>query len=151
MHLQKGYRRSQGLVFRKNDKNFADFNSDFVKNFQRIINNSEINMINRNRGSGTRVLLDHYLVDQQPSGFFQEAKSHNSVAAAIAQKRADWGFAIRSVAEDLGLGFIPIQDEEYDFVIPNERLQRTEVEKFISLLEEKEIKQKLADLGLKTR
>ena len=108
-------------------------------------------MINRNRGSGTRVLLDHYLVDQQPSGFFQEAKSHNSVAAAIAQKRADWGFAIRSVAEDLGLGFIPIQDEEYDFVIPNERLQRTEVEKFISLLEEKEIKQKLADLGLKTR
>ncbi len=151
MHLQKGYRRSQGLVFRKNDKNFADFNSDFVKNFQRIINNSEINMINRNRGSGTRVLLDHYLVDQQPSGFFQEAKSHNSVAAAISQKRADWGFAIRSVAEDLELGFIPIQDEEYDFVIPNERLQRTEVEKFISLLEEKEIKQKLADLGLKTR
>ncbi len=150
MHLQKGYRRSQGLIFRKNDKNFADFDTDFEKNFQRILNNSEVNMINRNRGSGTRVLLDHYLVDQQPSGFFQEAKSHNSVAAAVAQKRADWGFAIRSVAEDLGLGFIPIRDEEYDFVIPKERLQRNEVVKFIGLFEEKEIKKKLADLGLKT-
>ncbi len=150
MHLQKGYRRSQGLIFRKNDKNFADFDTDFGKNFQRILNNSEVNMINRNRGSGTRVLLDHYLVGQQPSGFFQEAKSHNSVAAAVAQKRADWGFAIRSVAEDLGLGFFPIRDEEYDFVIPKERLQRNEVEKFIGLLEEKEIKKKLADLDLKT-
>ena len=107
-------------------------------------------MINRNRGSGTRVLLDHYLTDQQPSGFFQEAKSHNSVAAAVAQKRADWGFAIRSVAEDSGLEFIPIQDEEYDFVIPKERLQRPEVARFLSLLEEKDIQKKLAELGLKT-
>ena len=107
-------------------------------------------MINRNRGSGTRVLLDRYLVDQQPSGFFQEAKSHNSVAAAVAQKRADWGVAIRSVAEDSGLGFIPIQDEEYDFVIPKERLQRPEVAKFLSLLEENDIRKKLAEFGLET-
>ena len=107
-------------------------------------------MINRNRGSGTRVLLDRYLADQKPSGFFQEAKSHNSVAAAVAQKRADWGVAIRSVAEDSGLGFIPIQDEEYDFVIPKERFQRPEVTRFLSLLEEKDIKNKLAERGLKT-
>ena len=150
LHLQKGYRRSQGLLFRKDDENFADCNSNFEKIFQQVISNPEVHMINRNRGSGTRVLLDRYLADQQPSGFFQEAKSHNSVAAAVAQKRADWGFAIRSVAEDSGLGFIPIQDEEYDFVIPKERLQRPEVAKFLSLLEEKDIQKKLAELGLKT-
>ena len=150
LHLQKGYRRSQGLLFRKDDENFADCNSNFEKIFQQVISNPEVHMINRNRGSGTRVLLDRYLADQQPSGFFQEAKSHNSVAAAVAQKRADWGFAIRSVAEDSGLGFIPIQDEEYDFVIPKERLQRPKVARFLSLLEEKDIQKKLAELGLKT-
>ena len=70
--------------------------------------------------------------------------------AAVFQKRADWGFAIRSVAEDSGLGVIPIQDEEYDFVIPKKRLQRPEVSRFLSLLEEKDIKKKLAELGLET-
>ncbi len=148
--MHKGYRRSQGLIFRKDDENFADSHTDFVKFFQQVINNPEVHMINRNRGSGTRVLLDSYLTDQQPSGFFQEAKSHNSVAAAVAQKRADWGFAIRSVSDHAGLGFIPIQDEEYDFVIPKERLKRPEVAKFLSLLEEIDIRKKLAELGLET-
>ena len=150
LHLQKGYRRSQGVLFRKDDENFADCITDFKNFFQQVLNNPGVHMINRNRGSGTRVLLDRYLADQQPSGFFHEAKSHNSVAAAVAQKRADWGFAIRSVAEDSGLGFIPIQDEEYDFVIPKERLQRPEVARFLSLLEEKDIQKKLAEFGLKT-
>ena len=109
------------------------FSNDFEKFIKQIINDPEVHMINRNRGSGTRVLLDRYLSDQQPSGFFQEAKSHNSVAAAVAQKRADWGFAIRSVAEESGLGFIPIQDEEYDFVKPKERLQRPEINSFLKL------------------
>ena len=147
LHLHKGYRRSQGLIFRKDDKKFANFSNDFGKYFQQIITDPEVHMINRNRGSGTRVLLDRYLSDQQPSGFYQEAKSHNSVAAAVAQKRADWGFAIQSVAEGAGLGFIPIQDEEYDFVIPKERLQISEVTRFLCLLEEKDIKKKLAEMG----
>ena len=150
LHLQKGYRRSQGLIFRKDDENFSACKTAFENFFHQIMNNPELHMINRNRGSGTRVLLDRYLEEKQPSGFFQEAKSHNSVASAVAQKRADWGFAIRSVAEDLGLGFIPIQDEEYDFFIPKERLQRPEVNIFLSLLKEKNIKKKLAELGLKT-
>ncbi len=150
LHLHKGYKRSQGLIFRKDDKNFSARKTVFENFIHQIMNNPEVHMINRNRGSGTRVLLDRYLAEKQPSGFFQEAKSHNSVASAVAQKRADWGFAIRSVAEDLGLGFIPIQDEEYDFFIPKERLQRPEVTIFLSLLKEKNIKKKLAEFGLKT-
>ena len=83
--------------------------------------------------------------------YHQEAKSHNSVAAAIAQKRAEWGIAIRSVAEDLGLGFFPIQDEEYDFILPKNRLERPEVIQFLSLLEEKKTQKNLIKLGLKTQ
>jgi len=150
LHLQKGYRRSQGLLFRKDDSNFTDFKSDFENAIQQLINNPEVRMINRNRGSGTRILLDRLLADQRPAGFFQEAKSHNSVAAAISQNRADWGIAIRSVAEDLGLGFYPIQDEEYDFILPKNRLERPEVALFLSLLQETEIQNKLAIFGLRT-
>ena len=150
LHLQKGYRRSQGLLFRKDDSNFTDLKSDFENAIQQIINNAEVRIINRNRGSGTRILLDRLLADQRPAGFFQEAKSHNSVAAAISQNRADWGIAIRSVAEDLGLGFYPIQDEEYDFILPKNRLERPEVALFLSLLQETEIKNKLARFGLRT-
>jgi len=150
LYLQKGYRRSQGLLFRKDDSNFTDFKSDFENAIQQLINNPEVRMINRNRGSGTRILLDHLLTDQRPAGFFQEAKSHNSVAAAISQNRADWGIAIRSVAEDLGLGFYPIQDEEYDFILPKNRLDRPEVALFLSLLQETEIQNKLAKFGLRT-
>ena len=112
--------------------------------------NQNVRMINRNLGSGTRVLLDRLLAGQRPSGFFQEAKSHNSVAAAIAQKRADWGIAIRSVAEDSGLDFFPMQDEEYDFIIPNKRLNRPEVRQFINLLQEANIQSQLNKLGLST-
>ncbi|MBS1254616.1 MAG: Molybdopterin molybdenumtransferase 2 [Deltaproteobacteria bacterium] len=148
LHLHKGYRRSQGLLFRKDDRNFAGCESDVEKTIRQIIENPEIRMINRNRGSGTRILLDRYLADQRPSGFFLEAKSHNSVAAAVSQKRADWGIAIRSVAEDLGLGFVPIQDEEYDFIIPKNRLERPEISRFLRLLEEKQIRKNLAKLGL---
>jgi len=150
LHLQKGYRRSQGLLFRKDDSNFTDFKSDFENAIQQLINNPEVRMINRNRGSGTRILLDHLLTDQRPAGFFQEAKSHNSVAAAISQNRADWGIAIRSVAEDLGLGFYPIQDEEYDFILPKNRLERPEVALFLSLLQETDIQNTLAKFGLRT-
>ena len=150
LHLQKGYRRSQGLLFRKDDSNFTDFKSDFENAIQQIINNAEVRMINRNRGSGTRILLDRLLADQRPAGFFQEAKSHNSVAAAISQNRADWGIAIRSVAEDLGLGFYPIQDEEYDFILPKNRLERPDVALFLSLLQETDIQNKLAKFGLRT-
>ena len=150
LHLQKGYRRSQGLLFRKDDSNFTDFKSDFENAIQQLINNPEVRMINRNRGSGTRILLDHLLTDQRPAGFFQEAKSHNSVAAAISQNRADWGIAIRSVAEDLGLGFYPIQDEEYDFILPKNRLERPEVALFLSLFQETDIQNKLTKFGLRT-
>ncbi len=148
--LIKGYRRSQGLLFRKDDSRFALVKQNIQETIRQLMENQNVRMINRNLGSGTRVLLDRLLAGQRPSGFFQEAKSHNSVAAAIAQKRADWGIAIRSVAEDSGLDFFPMQDEEYDFIIPNKRLNRPEVKQFINLLQEANIQSQLNKLGLST-
>ena len=148
--LIKGYRRSQGLLFRKDDSRFALVKQNFQETIRQLIENQNVRMINRNLGSGTRILLDRLLAGQRPSGFFQEAKSHNSVAAAITHKRADWGIAIRSVAEDSGLDFFPMQDEEYDFIIPNKRLKRQEVRQFINLLQEANIQTQLNKLGLST-
>ena len=56
--------------------------------------------------------------------------------------------AIRSVAEDQGLGFIPLQDEEYDFIIPESRLQKPAVQALIGLLDEKPIIERLEQMGL---
>ena len=148
--LIKGYRRSQGLLFRKDDSRFALVKQNIQETIRQLMENQNVRMINRNLGSGTRVLLDRLLAGQRPSGFFQEAKSHNSVAAAITHKRADWGIAIRSVAEDSGLDFFPMQDEEYDFIIPNKRLKRQEVRQFINLLQEANIQTQLNKLGLST-
>ena len=150
LDLIKGYRRSQGLLFRKDDSRFALIKQNFEGTIRQLMENQNVRMINRNLGSGTRVLLDRLLAGQRPSGFFQEAKSHNSVAAAIAQKRADWGIAIHSVAEDSGLDFFQMQDEEYDFIIPNKRLKRPEVRQFINLLHEANIQSQLNKLGLST-
>ena len=147
LHLEKGYRRIQGLVFRKDDPNFSICDGSIDKIIKHINKNSDIRMINRNRGSGTRILLDNLLNDFRPPGYSQEAKSHNSDAAAISQKRADWGIAIRSVAEGLSLGFYPIQNEEYDFIIPKERIKRTEVIEFLKLLKENKIRKHLKYLG----
>jgi putative molybdopterin biosynthesis protein len=146
--LIKGYRRSQGLLFRKDDSRFALVKQNFEETIRQLMEDKNVRMINRNLGSGTRVLLDRLLLEQRPSGFFQEAKSHNSVAAAIAQKRADWGIAIHSVAEDSGLAFFPMQDEEYDFIIPQKRLKRTEVRQFLNLLQQPNIQLQLNKLGL---
>ena len=65
-------------------------------------------MVNRNAGSGTRIIIDRLLGAARPSGYGVQTKSHNAVAAAVAQGRADWGVAIDTVARQYGLGFIPV-------------------------------------------
>ena len=91
-------------------------------------------MVNRNAGSGTRVLVDQVLRGARPPGYASQPKSHNAVAAAVAQGRADWGVAIRTVAAQYGLRFLPLQAEQYDFVVPDARLGREPVQRFIALL-----------------
>ena len=146
--LVKGYKRKQGILYRLDDCRFDRLAEDFDRILQEILNNPDVRLINRNRGSGTRVLLDQLMGSHRPAGFFSEAKSHNAVAATIAQGRADWGMAIESVGKDLGLGFFPMQDEEYDFVISKTRLNKPAVRTFLEILDRPTTKEALAKMGL---
>jgi putative molybdopterin biosynthesis protein len=106
-------------------------------------------MINRNAGSGTRILIDRLLDGKQPPGYGVQAKSHNAVATGVAQGRADWGMAIDTVARQYGLGFIPVQEEHYDFVVPQARRDRPGVQVFIGLLQESAVRARLRALGFR--
>ena len=147
--LEKGYGRKQGFVFRRDDARFAGKPLDAA--LAAALADPACRMINRNRGSGTRILIDGLLGKARPAGFHVEAKSHNAVAASVAQGRADWGIAIEHVAHGLDLGFLPMQDEEYDFVIPKSRLDRPAVRAFLDLLSEAQVREGLAELGMRVR
>lgn len=84
--------------------------------------------VNRQRGAGTRLLLDYELkqrgiTPEQISGYDREEYTHLGVAVAIATGIADSGLGIRSAAIALGLEFIPVGWERYDFAIPVEQLE----------------------------
>src|SRR4029450_6130595 len=100
-------------------------------------------MVNRNPGSGTRILIDKLLGDARPSGYGVQTRSHNAVAAAVAQNRADWGIAIDTVAREYGLGFVPYQEERYDFIVPKPRMDRPAVQAFRALLEDDAVRERL--------
>ena len=105
-------------------------------------------MVNRNQGSGTRILIDQLLQGAKPSGYQVQTRSHNAVAAAVVQRRADWGIAIESAVTDSTLGFLPLQDEQYDFVIPKSRVSRPAVCAFKALLADPEVIAALEKRGL---
>ena len=113
--LIKGWRRLQGLVFARGDKRFEGRDIDGA--VAAALADPTCLLVNRNAGAGTRTLIDRLLKGAKPPGYWNQPRSHNAVAAAVAQGRADWGVAIRPVAEALGLGFIPLADEEYDFAV----------------------------------
>ena len=143
--LVPGYRRLQGIVYRMGDPRFAGRSVDAA--LAAALAAPDCLMVNRNAGSGTRILTDRLLNGAQPPGYWSQPKSHNAVAVAVAQNRADWGMAIESVARQYGLGFIPAQDERYDFVVPNTRLDRTPVQKFCAALDDSLVRGALTALG----
>jgi len=129
LRLAPGYRRLQGVVFRRDDARFSGLSS--AVDAMRI---EGALMVNRNAGSGTRILIDRALGGVRPPGYSAQTKSHNAVAVAVAQGRADWGVAIETVAAEYGLGFLPLQAEHYDFVMPAARMDRAPVRRFLELL-----------------
>ena len=143
--LIPGYRRLQGIVFRNGDQRFELRSVE--KAVEAALSGADCLMICRNAGSGTRVLIDRLLKGSRPAGYWSQPKSHNAVAAAVAQMRADWGVTIDSVARRYGLGFIPIQDEHYDFVVPRVKLQRPAVIRFSALLLDASLREALVAAG----
>jgi putative molybdopterin biosynthesis protein len=147
----KGYRRLQGIMVRKG-------NPKRVKELKDLLREDVI-FVNRNRGSGTRVLTDHMLktiakkdgedfieLVKSINGYRWEAKTHSAVAAAIHQGRADMGVGVKSVAEAYGLDFIPIGYEDYDFVVNPESREKWSVKLFLRYLRSDEFKRLLQKL-----
>ena len=146
LELVPGYRRLQGVVFRRDDPLLSGCGSA-LDAVAAAIANPDYLMINRNAGSGTRILIDRVLLKgAQPAGYWSQPKSHNAVAVAVAQHRVDWGVAIESVARQYGLGFLPVQEEHYDFILPRARAERPAVRRFVELLDDKEVRLALAEL-----
>jgi putative molybdopterin biosynthesis protein len=113
MRLIPGWKRLQGLVFRRGDMRFEG--RSIPDAVAAALGDPACIMVNRNQGAGTRTLIDALLAGHRPPGYWNQPRSHNAVAAAIAQARADWGVAIRPVAEAQGLAFLPLAHEHYDF------------------------------------
>ncbi|MEA2869451.1 MAG: molybdopterin molybdotransferase, partial [Bradyrhizobium sp.] len=76
-------------------------------------------------------------------------RSHNAVAAAVAQQRADWGMTIAPVAHASGLGFIPLAEEHYDFALVTARKQRSAVLTFLESLASEESRGALVQAGFR--
>ena len=142
--LVEGYGRSQGVVCRRDDSRFEGRTPDEIVSL--ALADSSIVMVSRNQGSGTRILIDRLLKGARPSGYAVQPGNHSAVAAAIVQHRADWGVAIEATARSADLAFIPLQDEQFDFAVPNSRLLRPAVRAFIALLSEQTIRQHLRSM-----
>jgi putative molybdopterin biosynthesis protein len=147
LDLVPGWRRMQGIVFRKNDARFEGLNAEAA--VRAALSESGCIMVNRNQGAGTRILIDRLLGEARPDGYWNQPKSHNAVAAAIAQHRADWGVTIAPVAREAGLGFIPIAEEHYDFALVKARETRPAVQAFLQALASDEVRVALEQAGFR--
>ncbi len=142
MALIKGVNRVQGILVQKGNPLHIQGISDLTR----------VQYINRQRGAGTRVLLDYLLKQEgispdQIQGYQREAATHMAVAAAIQGGSADAGMGILSAANALGLDFIPVGNEEYDFALPVEYLELEQVQHFLSVLKSDAFRKKVQALG----
>jgi putative molybdopterin biosynthesis protein len=109
--------REQGLIVTKG-------NPKGIKSL-RDLSRPEVQFVNRQRGAGTRVLLDYHLnlmaISQNSiEGYLQDEYTHLGVAASVASGRADCGLGIAAAAQALDLDFVPLFQERYDLVIPKQ-------------------------------
>jgi putative molybdopterin biosynthesis protein len=144
--LVPGWRRMQGLVYRRGDMRFESKTVEAA--LQTALADPSCHMVNRNAGAGTRILIDRLLGGEKPPGYANQPRSHNAVAAAIKQERADWGIAIATVAELYGLAFLPIAPEHYDFLLVESRRDQPAVKAFLAALQDPSVRERLRALGM---
>lgn len=147
LELVPGWRRMQGIVFRRGDTRFEGLSAeDAVRS---ALADPACIMVNRNQGAGTRILIDRLLGGARPDGYWNQPRSHNAVAAAVVQHRADWGMTIAPVAHASNLGFIPFAEEHYDFALVTARKQRSAVQAFLDALASEEGRAALEQAGFR--
>lgn len=142
VRLIKGVKRIQGLMVQKgNPLGIKDF-ADIAKG----------RYLNRQKGSGTRVLCDYLIKKHQIDvnlieGYENEEFTHTAVAAGIKNGNADMGLGIASAAKMYDLDFIPVCNEEYDFLVSEDAIENESVKLFFKILESEEFKERLEKLG----
>ena len=152
--LVKGYIREQGLILPKGNPLGIRGIADLIG--KRIVN--------RTAGSGTRTLFDlelkklaaarHVPVEElidAIQGYDVEAKTHSAVASAILSGKADAGLGIRTVADQNGLDFVPLRDEEYDFVVRRQQADKPAIKAFLEILRSEEFRSRLKSLGYRAQ
>jgi putative molybdopterin biosynthesis protein len=147
LELVEGWRRMQGLVFRRGDVRFEGRGPDEA--VAAALADPNCHMVNRNAGAGTRIVIDGLLAGRRPEGYSNQPRSHNAVAAAVARGRADWGVAIEQVARAYGLGFIPLGEEHYDFALVSARRDGPGVAAFLEALGDPGILDTLREMGFR--
>lgn len=142
--LVKGVKRQQGFMVAKGNP----------KNINKIedLTRKDVTFVNRQRGSGTRILTDYLLkksgLDKNSiCGYNRDMTTHMAVAAAVSSGTADTGVGVYSAAKAMDLDFIPIGFEEYDFVIPDIYMNTDMIQAFLKVLESSWFKMTLKVLG----
>ncbi|MFP4671987.1 MAG: molybdopterin biosynthesis protein [Desulfohalobiaceae bacterium] len=136
--------RQQGFILPKG-------NPKGIQGLQDLLRD-EVRFINRQRGSGTRILLDHHLGQQginprQIQGYQQEEYTHMAVAVNVLTGSADCGLGIKAAAQALDLDFVPLARERYDLVLPEESLEEQKVQTVLELLQSPSFQEKIQGLG----
>ncbi len=136
--------RQQGLIVNKG-------NPHNIKGMEDLMD-GKLRFANRQRGSGTRVLLDHLLKlkgleRQRVIGYNEELPTHMAVAMAVKEGRADVGLGIRAAASALDLDFIPLAEEPFDLVLPKRALEDERVKGLLDILSSSELRKRIEGLG----
>jgi len=138
------------LVYREQGLIVAPGNPKGIKSLQDLAR-PEVTFVNRQRGAGTRVLLDYHLKKlginpAQVQGYEREEYTHMAVAAAVAGG-ADAGLGIRAAAIALGLDFIPLAEERYDLCIPRACWDTPYIQRLLTVIATKEFQEAVRALG----
>lgn len=140
--LIKGIKRVQGLMVNKGNPLGITSFEDIVKG----------RYINRQGGSGTRILCEYlvnrYSLDKDSiKGYYNEEFTHTAVAAGIKNGNGDAGLGIYSAAKMYDLDFIPVCNEEYDFIVSRDALENENVKLFLEILKSEEFISRIEKLG----
>ncbi len=136
--------RQQGLIVQKgNPKNIRGIED---------LTREDVMFVNRQRGSGTRILLDFHLAQlgidaNQIKGYQQEEFTHMGVAVNVLSGSADVGMGIYAAAHALGLDFIPVVSERYDLIIPEAFWNDEKIQMVISIIRNEEFQERILELG----
>jgi putative molybdopterin biosynthesis protein len=139
------------LVYREQGLILAEGNPKGVNKLEDLARDG-ISFVNRQRGAGTRILLDYLLRKQaldpeQISGYEHEEYTHMAVAVAVKAGAADAGLGIRAAARALGLDFIGIVEERYDLCIPEEYLDSPYIQRLLEVMDMTEFQEEVRRLG----